>query len=133
VQALQAAIDDPARTTVCLPRGKVYQLDQPVYVRVAITRIIGTGSTFNTASSGQFTIDDGSAPAVLLQNIFPGSEFIPLTKRTSRTLIIETAGFNLSILGGGETYVTDWIGRQNVIDNPRLWGSPKFPSSCSLK
>jgi len=96
VQALQAAIDDPARTTVCLPRGKVYQLDQPVYVRVAITRIIGTGSTFNTASSGQFTIDDGSAPAVLLQNIFPGSEFIPLTKRTSRTLIIETAGFNLS-------------------------------------
>jgi len=131
-QALQAAIDDPAKTTVCLPRTKTYQLDQTVTVRGAISRIFGAGGILQVSGSGQLVVGDGSAPRIMLQNIFPAAEFIPFIKSTNRTLIIEGAALNLSILGGGETYVTDWIGRQDVIDNPQArvwlwqWGADNF-------
>jgi len=122
-QALQAAIDDPAKTTICLPRTKTYQLDQAVTVRGAINRIFGTGGVLQLSGSGQLVIGDGSAPQIALQNIFPTTGFIPLSKQTNRTLIIESGSFDMSILGGGETYVTDIVSQKNVIDNAqaRVW------------
>jgi hypothetical protein len=131
-QALQAAIDDPAKTTVCIARGRIYQIDEPVYVRGAIRRIIATGGMLHKATAnGQLIIDDGSAPVVTIEKVsidnVDGSDtpILRVIKRTNRTLVLESAGsLDYSILGGGETYITDITsGIRNVIDNPqaRVW------------
>ena len=131
-QALQAAIDDPTKTTVCIARGRTYQIDQPVYVRGAIRRIIATGGMLHKATAnGQLIIDDGSAPVVTIEKVsidnVDGSDtpILRVIKRTNRTLVLESAGsLDYSILGGGETYITDITsGINNVIDNPqaRVW------------
>jgi len=130
-QALQAAIDDPAKTTVCLPHNGVLQLDGPVYVRGNISRIISTGGGVHKASaSARIVIDDGSAPAVMIQklsvdNIGVADCDLPSFKQTGRIAVIEsTVGLCWSITGSGETYLTD-LGSTTVIDNPQakayLW------------
>jgi hypothetical protein len=116
-QALQAAIDDPAKTTVCLVGKNVYQLDRAVHVRGNINRIIGTGATFSSTSTtnAQIIVDDGTAPVVIMQNIacppFSNGNYAQLVKQTSRTLVLESIsdGFTISVTGGGETYLTDEI------------------------
>jgi hypothetical protein len=133
-QAFQAAIDDPTKTTVCLPNKVVRSLSQPVYVRGTISRIIGTGTVWSTVSktSSQIIIDDGSAPAVILQNMGNTNfsdlqNFAQIIKKTNRTAILETIedGFDVQITGGGETYITDVSLGHFVFDNPRakvyLW------------
>jgi len=124
-QALQAAIDDPTKTTVCLPNKVTRSLTQPIYVRGTIRRIIGTGSDFGTVnlSTSQIIIDDGSAPAVILQNFGYAADINnkgQIIKRTNRTAIIETGedGFDIVVTGGGETYLTDLSLCNYVIDNP---------------
>jgi hypothetical protein len=93
-------------------------------VRGTIRRIIGTGSQFGLVnkSTSQIIIDDGSAPAVILQN-FGGladpANFGQIIKRTNRTAILETweDGFHVVITGGGETYLTDLSLGSYLIDN----------------
>jgi hypothetical protein len=124
-QALQAAIDDPAKTTVCLVGKNKYQLDRAVYVRGAINRIIGTGAEFASTSStnAQLIVDDGTAPVVMIQNIscpaFSTGNSAQLIKRSSRTLVLESIVdiFHVSVTGGGETYITDVV-MEVTVDNP---------------
>ena len=126
-QAIQAAIDDPTKTTLCLAGKTVYQLDQPIHVRGNIRRILGTGADGRVISSAssQFIIDDGSAPVVLLQRLGfpnpPANAAVQIIKNTSRTLVLETItdGYDMRILGGGDTYITDVCGGTYVIDNPQ--------------
>jgi hypothetical protein len=147
-QALQAAIDDPARTTVCIARGRTYQIDQPVYVRGAIRRIIATGGMLHrTNSNGQLIIEDGSAPAVIIEKLsidnVNGSPtpMIRVIKRTNRTVVLETGGsLDFTILGGGETYITDFTGGNSIVDNAQaqvwLWqweGVNYFDSSLVIR
>jgi hypothetical protein len=69
-RALQAAIDYPAKTTVSIARGRTYQIDQPVYVRGAIRRIIAAGGMLHKANSnGQLIIGAGSAPVVTIEKV----------------------------------------------------------------
>ena len=121
-QALQAAIDDPTKTTVCLPNKVTRTLSQPIYVRGTIRRIIGTGSQLGivSKSTSQIIIDDGSAPQVILQNLGARPDYGQIIKRTNRTAIIETFedGFDVVITGGGETYLTDLSLGNFSIDNP---------------
>ena len=130
-QALQAAIDDPAKTTVCLPEGAAtLQIDQPVYVRGNISRIFGTGSGVHKASANaQIIIDNGSAPIVMIQKIShidvgDGSLAIPLYVKTSRTCVFETVvGLDLHCQAAGETYVTDYCSNWICTENPgaKVW------------
>ena len=122
-QALQAAIDDQTKTTVCLAGKTSYSLKQPVYVRGNIRRILGTGGTLDVTSSGQLIIDDGSAPVVLLErlgNTDINTSNAKIIKKTSRTVVFESVidGFEFQITGGGEAYITDISGCSFVIDNP---------------
>jgi hypothetical protein len=131
VQALQAAIDDPAKTVVCLPHGTVLQIDQPVYVRGTISRIFGTGGTFSkVGTNGGLYIDDGSAPIVMIQKAAmqfvsgEPSNCIPIVKRTSRTVVLETIGMlDFKVLAGGEMYATDITSAKNAVDHSqaRVW------------
>jgi len=134
VQAMQAAIDDPTKTTLCLAGKVTRQMSEPLYIRGNIKRIIGTGTQLNVSSpsSGQIIFDDGAAPVVVFQMVGgyssageTGSQLGAIVKRSSRTLVIESQlnGFNLSITGGGEIYVTDWTGGNVLIDNAqaRVW------------
>jgi len=123
VQALQAAIDDPTKTTVCLVRSRVYQIDAPVYVRGTITRIFAAGGMYHAVnSSARLAFSDGSAPVVTIEKVsmdnvgVGGSINLPLFKNSSRTLVVEGGGFDCRIVGGGETYLTDQTSKY-LIDN----------------
>jgi len=125
VQALQAAIDDPAKTTVCLVRGKAYLIDQPVYVRGAIRRIYGAGGMLhNTGPNGKLIIEAGTAPAIIIekvamQNIGDGGDpDVCIVKRANRTLVCESISqLDFSIEGGGEAYITDQTSNRNDVNH----------------
>jgi len=131
VQALQAAIDDATKTTVCLPWNTVLQIDAPVYVRGAIKRIYGTGGRLHKVNSnGTLIIDNGTAPLVMIEKLSidnvdgTPTPDIHLYKRTTRTLVLETLGMiDLHIEGGGETYITDMTSGRNYIDHAqaKVW------------
>lgn len=89
-QALQAAIDDPAKTTVAIPRDLDLFLDDTVYVRGSIRRVIGTGGTVNrsTGSDGTIVLADGVAPELMLEKLGANTE-LPIVKRTARTVVME--------------------------------------------
>jgi len=130
-QALQAAIDDPSKTTVCLPWKTVLQIDRQVHIRGNIRRIISTGGMLHKVSSdGRLIVDDGSAPAVKIEKVSidnvdgTPTPDIHIYKRTSRTLVMETMGMiDWHIEGGGETYITDITSGKASVDNAqaRVW------------
>jgi hypothetical protein len=144
VAALQATIDDPAKTTICLVRSKVYQIDQPVYLRGNIGRIYAAGGMFHKVNSnGMIIVDNGTAPVVTLQKVSvdnasgdPGP-CLPVVKRTNRTLVLETLNMTeFHIEGGGETYISDITSGNDHIDNAqaRVWlwqwcGAPMVDST----
>jgi len=121
-QALQAAIDDPAKTTICLPRTKTYTINQAVHLRGNISRLIGTGGTLN-GPGGSLIVDDGAAPVVILQKIGNNLNDFPIIKNTTRTVVIESglAG-PIRVQAGGETYITDVVVSLEV-DHPqaKVW------------
>ena len=141
VQALQAAIDDLTKTTICIPRGTILQIDQPVYVRGAINRIYGTGGTFRkVGSNGRFYIEDGTAPVVIMQKVSMAevthdtSCTMPIIKHSTRTFVLETSNMlNFNITGSGETYITDITSGKNFVDHPNakvfLW---QWEGSCCI-
>jgi len=131
VQALQAAIDDVTKTTVCLTRGKVYQIDAPVHVRGTISRIYAAGGMLHKVNSnGTVIIDDGTAPVLMIQKVSidnvdgsPGPD-IHLYKRTSRTVVLESMGMiDWHIEGGGDTYITDITSGKCYVNHAqaRVW------------
>ena len=130
VQALQAAIDDPAKTTICLVRSKVYQIDGPVYVRGNIRRIYGAGGMLHAANSNaKLIIDAGSAPTVIIEkvtidNVGEGGVDVMIVKRANRTLVCESLNqLSSSIESGGDTYITDITSTRNYVNHPdaRVW------------
>jgi hypothetical protein len=148
VQAFQAAIDDPAKTTVCLKRGASYLIDGPVYVRGNISRIYAAGGMFHTVNTnGKLIIDAGSAPAIIIQKVSMenvgdgGDPDVYIVKRDTRTLVLESLNqLDFSIEGGGDTYITDITSRYNYIDNAqaRVWlwqweGEPVGNSTLTVR
>jgi hypothetical protein len=148
-QALQTAIDDASKTTICIARGTVIQISGSVTVRGNISRIFGTGGTITVpqGGSGQFVFEDGTAPVVVISNLAMtnvGDDSYPdlqVVKRSTRTLVIESINqFDYQIVGGGETYITDITSNRNLIDNAgaRVWmwqweGSPFADSTLVVR
>jgi hypothetical protein len=149
VQALQAAIDDPAKTTICLLQGKAYLIDQPVYVRGNISRIYSSGGTLhNTGSNGKLIIDAaGTAPAIMIQKISMqnigsgGDPDVQIVKRTTRTLVLESLNqIDFSIEEGGDVFITDITSNKNHVNNAnaRVWiwqweGDPLDDSTLTVR
>jgi hypothetical protein len=119
VEAIQAAIDDPTKTTVCLERSKVYQIDQPIYVRGNISRIYAAGGMYHVVNSNaKLVFDDGSAPVVTIEKFSTDGQGtivqLPLIKNSSRTLVVEGGVFDFRIVGPGEAYLTDLCSKQLI-------------------
>jgi len=125
VQALQAAIDDPTKTTVCLPQGTVLQIDGAVHVRGTIRRIHATGGMVHKVNSnGMFIIDDGSEPAVVIEKMSidncdgTAAVSMPIYKRTNRTLVLESLNMSdFHIESGGDAFITDITSGRNYVTN----------------
>ncbi len=65
--AIQAAIDDPAKTVVYFPAGIKFRIDGDIYIRGNIQRIIGTEHAFSKQGiKGRFIFQEGTADTVLL-------------------------------------------------------------------
>jgi hypothetical protein len=141
VQALQAAIDDPAKTTICLARGKVYQIDAPVYLRGAIRRIYAAGGMFHKVNSnGMIVVSDGTEPAVIIEkesidncDSNPGP-CLPIYKRTSRTLVLESLNMNdFHIEGAGDAFITDITSGRDYVNHAQarvyVW---QWEGSCCI-
>ncbi|MBD3322319.1 MAG: endopolygalacturonase, partial [Chitinivibrionales bacterium] len=85
-QDLQSAID-AGKTTVYLPRGN-YRLDDTIYVRGNVRRIIGCEASFSvmdTAKPAAFIIEDGTYPEVVLER-FSSNGPLTFNNVSGRTL-----------------------------------------------
>jgi hypothetical protein len=121
-QALQAAIDDPTKTTVCIPAFTYPDtINDTVRLRGTITRLIGTGGSWK--GTGAIVVEDGSAPVVKLERLTGTFTDFPIFVRTARTAVFESwASGPVFIQGGGEVYMTDVV-VDVTVDNPtaKLW------------
>jgi len=117
-QALQAAIDDPAKTTVCIPlRKPEFMIDDTVYVRGTIRHMIGTGGSIK--GKGALVVIDGVAPVVKLHKLATNLTAFPLICRTKRTVICESILLSeIRAEGTGDVFVVDVVCPLTV-DNPK--------------
>jgi hypothetical protein len=116
--ALQAAIDDPAKTTVIIPTMRMLQMTgtDTVHVRGNIIRIIGTPGNI---SGGVLSIEDGTAPVVKISRV----NSVQMIVRTGRTVVIESylganAKADILAIGTGDLYLAD-MPAEITVDNPR--------------
>ncbi len=117
--ALQAAIDDAKITTIVLPRGRNYVLDEPVRVRGTVGRIISTGGTLN--GKGAIIIADGQAPVVKLEKLSMGSmdrPFPHVEQASARTVVCESILLGtMRVAGPGDVFLTDVV-HHLLVDHP---------------
>jgi hypothetical protein len=94
--ALQAAIDDPAKTAVILPKGRDFTLSGNVYVRGNIKMIIAVGA--GLAGSGSLVVTDaaGSPPVVQLMKLtsLTGVASPNIVQQSGRTVVLESILLN---------------------------------------
>jgi hypothetical protein len=92
VQALQAAIDDTTKTSICLTPAW-HKISSPVYIRGNIKRIVGTsliGCDWATSGpvAGTFIVQDGTQPVVIFQRL--SCQWTGISQQSSRTIIAES-------------------------------------------
>ena len=123
-QAFQAAIDDASKTTVCIPAGTYADsINDTVFLRGTISRLIGTGGGWKTTGGGALVILDGTAPVVKIERITATFSSFPMFIRTARTVVMESMPDGpLSVLGAGEVYLSDVVFEMTV-NNPlaKVW------------
>lgn len=79
---VQTAIDTPGKTVLYFPRG-FYRVDQPVYIRGDIQRIVGCEASLDGAN-GKFILVDGTSDVVIIERLrgLPGGQIQHLSSRT---------------------------------------------------
>lgn len=111
-QALQAAVDAKGKTTVVIPCETVigqkgcadWRINDTVYVRNNIRRIIGTGGWVTGVT---FIITDSAAPVVKIEKM---QSIGSVVQRSSRTLICESFdGGRIVVDGPGDVFCTDVV------------------------
>lgn len=118
--AFQAAIDSAARagkTTVCIepkPGGDPnwYDLASSVHVHGSVRHIIGLGfgRVLGSQTAG-FVLDKDAAPVVKFENIYYfGRDSRLLRNNDTSTLLVEDSdGFNLDLVGKGDTFIENAV------------------------
>jgi len=127
VQALQAAIDDPAKTSIIISSGPT--INQPVYVRGNIKRICGTAYTYvewaaGGPKAGAFVITDGTAPVVKIERL--SSQWTGVFQQSGRTVVCEAVSNDVpgpncdqtQVTGTGDVFLVDCCTRLKVA-NPK--------------
>jgi hypothetical protein len=110
-RALQAAIDDTAKTAVCLPCCKQFPIKGPIYLRARIARFTSVGSTLQGAdSTTAIIVQDGAAPVVKIDKLSSNFTVLPIIHRSSRTLILESLSVGeFRHEGTGDLFITDCV------------------------
>jgi len=107
-QALQAAIDDPTKTTVVIPKDKDCSINTAVYVRGAIRRIITSGGVIT--GTGSLVVDNGVEPAVILEKLNCNLTSFPFIQRSNRTVLMESVlPSEIRHEGAGDLFLSDVI------------------------
>jgi hypothetical protein len=122
--ALQAAIDDPKNTTICLPSSAGYNLDADILVRGNINRIVGTGGKFMGGTGRLIITSDGTQPVIKIERILG----VQILNQSNKTVIIEsyvgssTPSGAFTSTGSGDLFLSD-VACDFIIDNPsqRVW------------
>jgi len=125
-QALQAAIDDPAKTVVYIPRQtSAYSITETVYIRGAITMIVGCGGSLDGSGNGQLVLPtSASSPRVVkLLKIGTSNSSLPIVQQSDRTLILESVLCGvLKGQGTGDVFATDFVNRMEITGaNQHAW------------
>jgi hypothetical protein len=120
--AFQAAIDS-GKTTVLIPAGATYTVNGTVRVRGNVRRITGTEGRLG--GSGRIIIEDGAAPAVVLERAYLVSGgTLTVQHATSRTFILSNfIGSTFESTGTGDFFLNDVSGGPLRLLSPgqRIW------------
>ncbi|MEM8782220.1 MAG: carbohydrate-binding protein [Planctomycetota bacterium] len=127
--AIQAALDDPTKTTLYFPGGKIFRIDGTLHVRGTIERIIGYEGVFlagpDTGASIRF--EDGEADAVIFERfidiserVSPSADSIQLIHAADRAVVFSSlSGFDVApSVGGGDYFLTDVVDDEVTFLNP---------------
>jgi hypothetical protein len=107
-QVLQAAIDDPSHTTLCLPTRLRLNRAESVMVRGTIERIVGTGGIL--IGEGKLIVADAKPPVVKIERIGWGN----LVDQTKRTVVLEAVIGHTNHASSGDLFVSDSCGTLEV-------------------
>jgi len=115
--SLQSLIDNPNLTTVCVPAGKLYQINGDIYIRGNIRRLVGTAG--NMSGTGRFVITDQLTQPVFKMEKFLG---LPIVNQSDKTVIIESVLADLISTGTGDLFINDFGGDVNINNaSERVW------------
>lgn len=124
-EAVQNAIDSGART-VFFPKGTFY-IEQPVYLRGALERIVGLGQRAEVRGAGRLHLVDGEAPVVVIEAIAgTGSGVVHESTRTLvlRDMAMQALGgaAHYENTGGGALFIEDVVGHKwRFANGQRVW------------
>jgi len=122
--SIQQAIDSGA-TTVYFPRDpgakEPYQILGTIHVRGKVRRIIGMETPLGPQSKAVFQLDDGEAPAVVIERF--DLLYTPTIFRTAskRSLVLEALHGYLDVGSGGRVFTNDVICCLRMAAGARMW------------
>jgi hypothetical protein len=109
-EGIQRAIDEGGGTTLYFPAPYYYRIDDTVYLRGDIARVIGTHA--KVQGKGALVLVEGSAPTVVVERFFHphnrGS--LALIQRSARTLVANDLVLHALLgQGPGDIFVNDGV------------------------
>jgi len=115
--SLQSLIDNPNITSICVPFGKLLDINGDILVRGNIQRIVGTGGSF--IGKGRLIITSDLAQPVIKLERLDGLEIV---NQSNKSVVIESYAGNITSTGAGDLFMCD-VGRDFLFDNPneRIW------------
>jgi hypothetical protein len=123
--AVQAAIDSGA-TTVYFPRnndtGKPYEVLGTVHIRGKVRRIFGMEGGFGPISKPVFQLDDGEAPAVIVERFdWMYCPTILRASSTTRALVVGGLTAYIDVGPGGRVFAEDVISHFRMAKGATMW------------
>lgn len=124
-KAIQKAIDALDKTTVYLPAGVEYRIDDTLFIRGAMKRMIGCEG--NLTGNGTIIIQDGETSSIIIERIdalYPLDKNLKLINKSSRTVILSSiTGIPIMSEGTGDFFISNYVTSINRFYNnqQKIW------------
>lgn len=122
--AIQQAIDSGA-TTIYFPRAnptkQPYTVLGTVHIRNKVRRIIGMEGSFNPLCKPVFQLDDGEAPAVVVEQFELLYTRTTFKTNSKRTLVLRGLNSYLDVGPGGRVFVDDSVCHFRMAKDSKVW------------
>lgn len=116
--AIQAAIDS-GKPTVYLPRG-AYKVDGTIRLRGKVRRLVGLEASL--FGKGTIRLEDGEAPAVVVERLQVVYAPIDVEQASSRTLVLKSSIIrDFKATGRGDVFLEDVCGDHFRFGRGRAW------------